>query len=120
MESIITDVNQFTDTFHELVILTLTMDHNLDKPGYPHLSMEEYQLLFRQIIDSLHHLYLVKDPSVKDLMQDLSLLPLNQLIGQEACVIVLVDCPMEYVSTYFQAGKTSLSLHYSRLITASF
>jgi hypothetical protein len=122
LHSLITDINNFTSYFKELVIVSLTNDHNLDHEGYPGFTAEEYSSFFHTITSSLHNLYLLPKTSkgAKDEndvnadmdgsdITDFTLLPLNSLIANKACVIVLVDCPAEYLKEWTNHGIYHLS-----------
>jgi hypothetical protein len=120
LHSIITDINNFTSYFKELVIVSLTNDHNLDNEGYPGFTAEEYNTFFRKITSSLQNLYIVPKASIGSKAEndnefegsditDFTLLPLHSLIANKACVIVLVDCPVEYLKEWSNHGIYHLS-----------
>jgi hypothetical protein len=103
INSIIHDLNNFTTHFHELIILHLSNDHNLDKEGYPSLEEVEYQTLFRRFISQINHLYITHGMPIVA-TQDLSLLPLAHFITGHASVLVFVDCPSSFIEPFAHHG----------------
>ncbi len=101
--SIIEDVNRFTATNKELVILYLSHDYNTDvgNMSYRHFTQEEWDGLFEELM-ALNNLYTAASPE-----PDLTMLKLNDYIGGErAAVAVIVDpgVPSTHLGNYSQRG----------------
>lgn len=82
--SIISDVNAFTDTHAELVILNLSHDLNTDVGrDYRGFNAQEWSRLFDQMSQGLRHLTDFGDEVLTEI-------PLGAFIGKGAAVVVLV------------------------------
>ena len=82
--SIIDDVNAFTSTHKELVILYLSHDLNTDS-GYGPLTQEDWNRLLSQL-QNIKDLYIAPSPP-----DDLTKIALADYIGTGAAVVVVVD-----------------------------
>jgi hypothetical protein len=83
--SIINDVNSFTSSNQELVVLYLSHDLETDE-GYVPFSQDQWDGLFSQL-KNLNNLFVAPNPT----STDLTLLTLNDFIGSQAAVVVVVD-----------------------------
>jgi hypothetical protein len=85
ISSIIDDVNQFTSSNQELVVLYLSHDLETDE-GYVPFNQDQWNGLFSQLA-RLNHLFVTSNPT----SVDLTMLTLNDFIGSQAAVVVVVD-----------------------------
>ncbi|NJL29009.1 MAG: hypothetical protein HC897_14535 [Thermoanaerobaculia bacterium] len=86
--SIISDVNTYTAEHQELVVLYLSHDFETDlgNASYPPFSQADWNGLLTQLL-ALNHRFVAPNPTTVDLTQ----LTLNDFIGSQAAVIVVVD-----------------------------
>ncbi len=91
IDSIINDINNFTATHNELIILNLSHDLNtMNSHGtaaYRRFTIEEWDLLFSKL-STIKYLY--KSDSNKDL-SDIASHTLESLSGNNPCVIIVVE-----------------------------
>lgn len=89
LASIIQDVNSYTAANKELVVLYLSHDLNTDigRP-YPSLSQDEWNTLLSQL-ELLNHRYALPLPEASSV--DLTALPLESFIADQAAVVVVTD-----------------------------
>lgn len=86
MSEIITELNAFTASNAELVILNLSHDMNTDS-GYGSLTQANWNSLFQQMT-GIEHLFVAPNPTTVDLTS----MTLNQFIGSgSAAVLVIVQ-----------------------------
>jgi hypothetical protein len=99
--SIISDVNAFTATNQELVVLHLTHDLNTDvgNSSYRAFTQGEWDALLKQL-QGLNHLYTAQNASV-----DLTTLTLNDFITGKPAVVVVVEPSAQGISLGDLAGK---------------
>jgi hypothetical protein len=87
LESIIDDVNSYTAANRELVVLYLSHDLNTDLGNpYPPLTQAEWNDLLTSL-QRLDHRFMSADPTTVDL----TLLTLEDFIGSQAAVVVVVQ-----------------------------
>ena len=89
IDSVISQVNRFTATYNELVVLNISHDYNTDvgPNSYRPFNQNEWNGLF-SLLATISHLYVAPDP----INVDLTTLPLNAYIGNgKPAVIVVVE-----------------------------
>lgn len=89
IDDIISQVNAFTATNPELIVLNLSHDLDTDASGsqYTSLSQDQYNSLLMKLT-ALNNLYIPYDPT----NVDLTTLPLEKFIGEgRAAVVVICD-----------------------------
>lgn len=84
IQDIINDVNNYTASNKELIIINLSHDSNTDN-GYKGFSQEEWNRLFAQL-EGIKDRIILNDNEAKDL----SKLPLNRFLGSGSAAVVLV------------------------------
>jgi hypothetical protein len=82
---IVQDVNNFTSSNQELVVLYLSHDLETDE-GYIPFSQDQWNGLFSQL-SNLNHLFVAPNPT----SVDLTMLTLNDFIGSQPAVVVVVE-----------------------------
>lgn len=86
LDDIISEVNAFTASNPELIIINLSHDANTDETPYEYFSQADYDGLLQKL-SGINHLYTAQDPNA-----DLTMLSLNDFIGNgQAAVIVIAD-----------------------------
>lgn len=85
ISDIVQDVNSFTSSNQELVVLYLSHDLETDT-GYGSFNQDQWNGLFSELAN-LNHLFVAPDPA----SVDLTMLTLNQFIGSQAAVVVVVE-----------------------------
>jgi hypothetical protein len=100
--SVISDVNSFTASNRELVILYLSHDLNTDlgNSSYAGFTQDQWNLLLTQLQQGLKCLFVKNNPSGIDLTQ----LTLNDYIGGGASVVVIVDSPTVDLGKFYGQG----------------
>lgn len=108
IKSIIQDVNEFTKTNKELIILNLSHDLNTEvgNRSYRAFNQKEWDTLFEQL-KGINDLYVTHDPNV-----DLTRIKLNDYIGGNKAAVVIVVRPSDkgttlgaYANQGFYLGK---------------
>lgn len=101
IKDIINEVNNYTSTYKELVILHLSHDLNTDVGNFSYrpFTQKEWDKLFAQL-EGLNHLYINNNKYVK-----LADLDLNSYIGNGPAVIVLVKPEADDISLGNYSGK---------------
>lgn len=84
---IISDINNFTASNKELIILDLSHDYDTDSgnSNYPPFTQEQWMTLLAQL-QGINHLYKNSNPNV-----DLSSLTLNDFIANGPAVVVIIE-----------------------------
>lgn len=96
--SIIGDINTFTATNHELIILYLSHDM-VTSAGYGPFTQGQYETLMQQLL-GINSLFVSTDPNA-----DLTVATLSSFIGNgEAAVIVVIDAPNIDLGDYATKG----------------
>lgn len=96
---IVRDVNSFTSSNQELVILYLSHDLETDE-GYVPFNQDQWNGLFSQLI-GLNYLFIAPNPA----SVDLTMLTLNDFIGSQPAVVVVVDPSLPSISLGSYAAK---------------
>ncbi len=91
IDSIIDDINSFTSSYNELVILNFSHDYNTDvgNDHYTMFTQDEWNELFR-ILSRINNLYVAPSGTT-----DLTTLRLSSYIGNEKPAVVLVIDPSD-------------------------
>lgn len=93
LQSIMDDVNAFTATHKELVILKLSHAIYTDS-GYRDFTQEEWNLLFDTLISGLQNIYSMGVREDRNLVTEISLQSFICPNGlPRAAVLIVVDCP---------------------------
>lgn len=85
ISDIVQDVNNFTSSNQELVVLYLSHDLETDT-GYGTFNQDQWNGLFSELAN-LNHLFVAPNST----SVDLTMLTLNQFIGSQAAVVVVVE-----------------------------
>eukprot|EP01040_Poterioochromonas_malhamensis_P000204 gene204-214_t len=91
IDSVIQNINDFTASHNELVILKLSHDSNTDlgNGNYRSFTKDEYQGLLQLLSSRLNHLFYTG--------ADVTLIPLNEFINGRPAVIVFVDTSDDFL-----------------------
>ncbi|KAJ7607953.1 PLC-like phosphodiesterase [Roridomyces roridus] len=91
---VISDINSFTATNDELVIINLShaYDTDGDNSDYPIFTQAQWEALFTQLL-GLNHRYVDPNPTTVDLTR----VPLSTFIGSSAAVLIIIqpDSPVD-------------------------
>jgi hypothetical protein len=98
--SVIDDVNAFTATNQELVVLYLTQGRNTDvgRP-YPEFTQTDWNRLLTDLL-RLNHRFVTANPTTVDL----TTLTLRDFIGSQAAVVVVVDPGVVALGSFANQG----------------
>jgi|GEM_PF-4822355 len=98
-DSIIDDINKFTESYHELIILNLSHAYNTDvgNSNYTDFNQNEWNGLFKKLSSLSNLLYL-------DETTDITSLPLEDFISSKSAVIVIIDCKDVNIGEYLGKG----------------
>lgn len=89
IQSIIADINSFTQTANELIILDLSHDYDTDVSSpYPSFNQDQWNTLMKQLCE-LNYLYIASNPATVDL----TTLTLNEFTqsGTRPAVVVFLE-----------------------------
>ena len=87
VQSIISDINNYTASNQELIVLSLSSDRDTDQSSYPPFTQEQWNTLL-SMLEGINNRYIAPNPTTVDLTQ----LSLQHFIGNsQAAVIVVVD-----------------------------
>ena len=103
IDSMVSEINSFTATHHELIILNLSHDLNTDSGTkfYPTLNQDEYNQLL-QLLSGINNLYVATSSTNLDLTK----VRLNRFIGNgKSAVIVIAQPSGSGISLGSYAGK---------------
>ncbi|RQU49160.1 hypothetical protein DF143_37175 [Burkholderia cenocepacia] len=102
IDSIVADVNAYTATHSELVVLYLShdLDTDLGNSAYAPFTQQQWNDLLTRLLQGLNHRF------VHDSASDLTMLPLQTFIGTgQAAVIVVVDPSANGINLGSYAGQ---------------
>lgn len=102
MANIINDINSFTNSNQELVIINLShaYDTDLGNSNYPALTQDQWNSLFQQMT-GINHLFVAQNPSSVDLTTQ----TLNTFIGNGAAAVLVIVQPDNSISLGDFANK---------------
>ncbi|KAJ6510441.1 PLC-like phosphodiesterase [Mycena sanguinolenta] len=88
ISSVISDINSFTSSNNELVIINLSHAYDTDagNSNYPIFTQDQWNALFAELT-AINHLYVDPNPTTVDLTS----LPLSTFIGSSPAVLVIVQ-----------------------------
>ena len=90
IDSMVSQINQFTRKHHELIILNLSHDLNTDSgtKNYPDLDQDQYNRLLK-LLSGIHQLYVAPHPDNVDLTK----VTMNRFIGGGRSAVVVIAKP---------------------------